>query len=325
MVSVFRPSKSSIASQNRDARSIRLDVRRELRARPRRGQTVGPLTLSALVLATLGAGSAGGVESTGLDVQGHRGCRGLLPENTLPAFERALQLEVTTLELDVQATRDRVLVVHHDPRLNPKLCVRDDGSKLSATPFEKLDYADLSDIDCGKLRNSKFPEQQPAPGARIPTLNEILQLAEEASYSVRVSIEIKMQKQRPDLGAKELAALVLEAVDKHDLQSRTIIQSFDAEALVAVRELAPEMPRAYLVRDRKYQTRIDDGTVTIVSPKHVSLREADVVRLHEQGIAVIPWTVNDPQAIRRMISWNVDGIISDYPNRVIEARDELAE
>jgi len=325
MVSVFGFSNSPIASRRQEARSVRHGARRECRTRRLTSRAVIPLTLFVLALTTVGASNDGGVESTALDVQGHRGCRGLRPENTLPAFERALQLHVTTLELDVQATRDRVLVVHHDPRLNPKLCVRDDGSKLSAIPFEKLDYADLSDIDCGKLRNSKFPEQLPAPGARIPTLDEILDLAQNTGYPVRVSIEIKMQKQRPDLGAKELAALVVEAVNKHDMQSRTIIQSFDAEALVALRELAPEIPRAYLVRDRSYQSRIDDGTATIISPKYVSLREADVSKLHEQAVAVIPWTVNDPQVIRRMISWNVDGIISDYPNRVIEARNELAE
>ena len=283
------------------------------------------IVLSLLVPLAPCAGDVDQKGATDLDIQGHRGCRGLRPENTLPAFERALELQVTTLEMDVQATRDGVLIVHHDPRLNPKLCVRADGSKLSATPFDKLDYDDLSNVDCGKLQNPKFPQQLPVPGAHIPTLNEVLRLAASSGYPVQVSIEIKMQEKRSDLGASDLARLVVENVKEHGLESRTIIQSFDAAALVAVRELAAEISRAYLVRDRNYQKQIDDGTATIISPKHVSLRQGDVARLQDQGIPVIPWTVNSPKDIRRLIAWGVDGIISDYPDRVIEARQELAE
>jgi glycerophosphoryl diester phosphodiesterase len=282
------------------------------------------IALSLLVPLVPCVGAVDQKGATDLDIQGHRGCRGLRPENTLPAFERALELQVATLEMDIHATRDRILVVHHDPRLNTKLCVRTDGSKLSATPFDKLDYADLSNVDCGARPNPKFPQQLPVPGARIPTLTEVLRLAASADYPVRVSIEIKMQMKRTDLSTTDLARLVIESVEQHGLESRTIVQSFDAAALAAVRELAPEIPRAYLVRDRNYQKQIDDGTATIISPKHVSLRQDDVARLQGQGIPVIPWTVNSPKDIRRLITWGVDGIISDYPDRVIGARQELA-
>ena len=140
--------------------------------------------LSALPLA------AGG--SPGLDVQGHRGCRGLRPENTLPAFEKALELGVTTLEMDIQATSDRVLVVTHDQRLDAKICVSDTGDRVPRDPFRDLRFEQLAQIDCGSRPSSKFPEQKPVPGARIPRLEQVFDLVRDADYPVQLSIEIKM-------------------------------------------------------------------------------------------------------------------------------------
>jgi glycerophosphoryl diester phosphodiesterase len=289
-------------------------------------QTSKPrLIVAHLLFFALTAVYADDESTNSLDIQGHRGCRGLRPENTLPAFEKALELGVTTLELDVQVTRDRVLVVHPDPKLNSQLCLRDDGSELDSTPFDRLDHADLAGIDCGSLPHSKFPEQKRAPGARIPKLEEVLSLAEGAEYSVRFSIEIKLQKRRSDLSVEDLARLVVDAVKQHGLEDRTIIQSFDAGALAAVRELAPEIPRAYLVRNSRYRRQVDDGTATIISPRSDSLRQETVSELQRQGVLVIPWTVNDTKEIRRFIGWGVDGIISDYPDRVIDVYRESAE
>jgi len=271
-------------------------------------------------LAAVNAGAGG----DSLDVQGHRGWRGLYPENTMAGFRAAIELRVTTLELDVQVTRDGVPVVHHDPRLNRSRCVRDDGTPVENLRLSRLDFASLADIDCGSRTNKKFPEQLSVRGERIPRLDQVLELADQADYPVGVSIEIKMQDSDPGRTVEELAALVVEAVRVHGLEERTIIQSFQPEALRAVAELAPEMGRAILVRSPgAYDRSVEQGHATILSPRHDGLTQAAVERFHQRGIAVIPWTVNKPKAMEQMISWGVDGIISDYPDRVLRILEEL--
>ena len=281
----------------------------------------GIAIVATLLAGTWTAVNAGPGEGS-LDVQGHRGWRGHYPENTMAAFRAALELRVTTLELDVQVTRDGVPVVHHDPRLNRARCVRDDGRPVEHLRLSRIDLAELADIDCGSRANGKFPEQREVPGERIPRLDQVLELARQADYPVRVSIEIKMQDSSSGRTAEELAGIVVETVRAHGLEGRTMVQSFDPEALSAVAELAPELGRAVLVRSPgAYDRAVERGRATILAPRHDGLTRAAVERFQQRGIAVIPWTVNKPSAIERMISWGVDGIISDYPDRVLEILD----
>jgi glycerophosphoryl diester phosphodiesterase len=241
-----------------------------------------------------------------------------MPENTVPAFRRALELGVTTLELDVQSTRDRVLIVSHDQRPNPKLCRRDDGRPVTETAFKELTYDSLADFDCGSLPQSKFPHQERVAGARIPKLEEVLSLIREAAYPVQLSVEIKLQRPELALPVEELAELLVGLIRRYELEERTIVQSFEPSALMAVRRLAPGIRRALLVRrGNDYRRWIEDGTATILSPKHGNLRAKELQRLQASGVPVIPWTVNDPADIRRLIARGVDGVISDYPDRVL--------
>ncbi len=258
------------------------------------------------------------------DVQGHRGFRGLYPENTMAAFRGALEYQVPTIELDVQVTRDGVLVVHHDPRLNRSLCVRDDGRPLQNLRMSQVDLAALADIDCGSRPNRKFPDQRTVVGERIPRLDQVLELAEMADYPVRWSIEIKMKDSRSGRTAQELAEIAVKTVQAAGLENRTIIQSHDPEVLLSVAELAPEIGRAILVRSPgAYDRLVESSRATILSPRYDRLRATDVERFHARGIAIIPWTVNNPNNILTMISWGVDGIISDYPDRVLQVWQEL--
>jgi glycerophosphoryl diester phosphodiesterase len=260
-----------------------------------------------------------------LDVQGHRGCRGLMPENTLPAFEKAIALGVTTLELDLQATRDGVLVVYHDPKISVERCRRDSGAKIPGPAFRDLTWDELADVDCGSSPDAEHPEQRASPGARIPRLEQVLDLAARAAYPVQVSIEIKLEDKHMALTVDEIARRLAAALAERDLTERAIVQSFDSRALVAMRAVAPGIRRSILVRKRaQYLRFIDDGTADILSPKYVNLTESDVEQLRRRKVPVIPWTVNDPADIRRMIRWGVDGIISDRPDRVIAACEELA-
>ena len=273
--------------------------------------------ISACLLTLTLAGNVSTEPGRVLDVQGHRGCRGLMPENSMPAFRKALALGVTTLELDVHATADRVLVAHHDSKLSSKRCVDADGRKVRGTPLHQLTWAQIEGIDCGQAGNSKFPEQE-SVAAPIPRLDEVLALAGEAGYPVRFSIEIK-SKGAKELPIPEIAGLLVEALRRHGLVQRAVVQSFSAEALVAVHEIEPALPLAILVRESaSYDSALERSGARILSPKFTGLHESDVRRLQQQGVSVIPWTVNRLEAIRRMIDWGVDGIISDYPDRVIE-------
>lgn len=257
---------------------------------------------------------------SGFDVQGHRGSPGRLPESSMAGFRRALELGVNTLELDVQITRDRVLVVHHDPALDPRRCQHDDGREVRKTPLEDLDFADLADIDCGSLPSRKFPEQQAVPGARIPRLDEVLELARSADYPVRLSLEIKRQRRARGLPVDEVARRLVAAIDGHGLAARTTVQSFDVEALHAVERLDGSIRRALVTRwpcgHRRRLARA--GNPPVLVPRFGGLTAAKVRKLQARGVAVIPWTVNRPAAIRRAISWGVDGLVTDYPGRVIE-------
>lgn len=281
---------------------------------------IGRLAVVAAVLAGSWVLASANPAVNSFDVQGHRGWRGRYPENTMAAFRGALELRVTTLELDVQVTRDDVPVVHHDAKLNRSLCVRDDGRPVERKRFDQLDFADLADVDCGSRPNGKFPEQHRVEGERIPRLDQVLDLAEEADYPVRFSIEIKMQGSTSADAATKLAGIVVETIRAHGLEERTIVQSFQAEALAAVAELAPELDRAILVRSASaYDGEVERARATILSPRHDGLTRAAVERFQQRGIPVIPWTVNKTSAIETMISWGVDGIISDYPERVLQA------
>ncbi len=139
----------------------------------------------ALVLFSALPVTVGG--SPGLDVQGHRGCRGLRPENTLPAFEKALELGVTTLEMDIQTTSDRVLVVSHDQHFDAKRCISDAGDSVPRETFKDLRFEQLAQIDCGSRPSSRFPEQKPVPGAGIPRLEQVFDLARAATRTIRFS------------------------------------------------------------------------------------------------------------------------------------------
>ncbi len=279
---------------------------------------------ASIVICCLFLGAAAGVDGSAadFDVQGHRGCRGLAPENTMAAFGKAIELGVTTLELDVVMTRDGVFAVYHDLRLNPKLCARLDGEPVRRRPLAELDFRDISELDCGSRRPGKFPEQSLSPGERIPRLEEVLDLATEALYPVRLSIEIKDSTAKMPKPVGAVVAQLVDLLQERDLVNRTIVQSKWGEILVEVRNQEPALGRALVVEGASAKRWVEDGTATVVSRKHVYLDRSEVERLQQKGILVIPWTVNKPQAIQKMMDWGVDGIITDYPDRALALLDD---
>jgi glycerophosphoryl diester phosphodiesterase len=263
------------------------------------------------------------------DLQGHRGARGHAPENTLPGFERALAIGVDTLELDVGVTRDGVVVIHHDRRLNADLARGPDGNWISAPgpTIHSLTFAELQRYDVGRIRPGseyakQFAHQKPLDGTRIPRLAELFELAKGST--VRFNIETKISAEAPDEtpAPEPFARALLAEVRKAGVERRTTIQSFDFRTLAVVQREAPGVSTAYLTSGKKGDAiprMVHEAKGAIWSPSFRDLDARALAAARALGVRVIPWTVNEPAEIARILDMKVDGIISDYPDRVREA------
>src|SRR5260370_20476592 len=181
--------------------------------------------------------TANGWTSGPIQVHGHRGARAMRPENTIPAFEYAIGVGVDVLELDMAVTKDDVVVVSHDPLLNPEIC----KGPSASVPIRTLTLKELRQWDCGALRNPRFPKQTPVPGTRIPTLDEVFDLSSRGKFEF--NIETKIFEDHPEYtpSPEKFARLVLDCVRRHGLEARVILQSFDFRTLHAMKRLAPWM------------------------------------------------------------------------------------
>jgi len=287
-----------------------------------------------------------------LDLQGHRGARGLAPENTLPAFATALSLGVTTLELDAGVTRDGVVVISHERRLHPDIVRGPDGRWLEAPgpAIQALGYAELDRYDVGRLNPARsyakrYPEQKPADGARIPRLADVFALVRKAGNgAVRFNIETKISPLAPGetLPPAEFARALVAAIRDGGMAARSTIQSFDWRTLAVVQAEAPEIATVYLSAQQRWldNIRADSpegspwtagvqiaahgsvpGMVKAAggrtwSPFFGDLDRAALDEARRLGLAVVVWTVNEPAHIAAMLDLGVDGIISDRPDLV---------
>jgi len=269
--------------------------------------------------------------SEAFDLQGHRGARGLAPENTLPGFAAALALGVDTLELDCGVTRDGVVAVYHDRTLNPDITRTPDGRFLEkrGPALRTLDFAELQRYDVGRLREGSdyarpFPDQRPADGTRIPKLADVFALAARSgNRTVRFNIETKLSPAAPDetLPPQEFARAVIAEIRKAGLAARSTVQSFDWRTLRVVQDEAPEIETVYLTG-----AKLEDNALEKIksaggknwSPNFRTLSEAKRKEARALGLKVVVWTVNEPGDIARMLDLGVDGIISDRPDLVRE-------
>lgn len=284
------------------------------------------------ILAALALGHALGAQA--FDLQGHRGARGSAPENTLPGFAAALTLGVATLELDTGVTRDGVVVIHHDRRLNPDIARGTDGRWIEAPGplLRALDFGELQRYDVGRLRPgseyaARFPEQSPADGVRIPRLAELFELVRKSGNTqVRFNIETKISPAAPDetLPPEDFARALVAEIRAAGMAARAAVQSFDWRTLHAVERAAPEIATVYLTGRRRGGSQpraVHDAGGRIWSPNYEELDSAALIEARALGLKVVPWTVNEPGFIERFLDLGVDGIITDYPERV---RAELA-
>lgn len=270
--------------------------------------------MSALLLALL-------VSHHPIEVQGHRGARAVRPENTISAFKYALDLGVDVLEMDIAITKDNVAVVSHDPVLNASLCVDRQGHPAPEKPIRSLTRAQVQAFDCGRTQNPRFPRQQPVPGQRIPTLEQVLKLA-SAHPKVRLNIETKLVPGAPELTASpaQFVQSILPLLKKYRMAHRTTIQSFDTRSLRAFGAQAPEIERVVLVAESLHDPVAVARSVgaRVYSCHHRWINKEAVKELHAAGIRVVPWTANKASDFERLIAYGVDGIITDDPAALLK-------
>ena len=300
------------------------------------------LALFAAAFTTLGAAHA-------FDLQGHRGARGLAPENTLPAWKKALELGVDTIECDMGITKDDVVVVHHDLRLNPDTTRGPDGQWLTAPGpnIRDLTFAELQVYDVGRLQAGtnyakEFPDQQAVDGTRISKLADLFDLVKQSGRSdIRFDCETKLSPLEPDatLPPEAFARRVIAEIRQHGMAGRMMIQSFDWRTLQVVQKVAPEIRTMYLSSPRTLKPEADGtpspwlagftperhGSVpnavkaaggTIWAPNQTFLTPSLFAEAKALGLTVIPWTVNQANMMDKLLEMGVDGIISDRPDLV---------
>jgi glycerophosphoryl diester phosphodiesterase len=249
-------------------------------------------------------------------VHGHRGARSVRPENTLPAFDYAIEAGVDVIELDVAVTKDGVPVVSHDPVLPEGLCQGPGGTRV----IREMSLAELRKWDCGSLPNPAFPRQQLAPGARVPTLDEVLALRDRGEFWF--NIETKLSADHPEFTPPptEFARLVVDTIRKHSLETRVIVQSFDFRTLHAVQKLAPEIALAALYGNgqREFTDVANEAGASIIAPNWKLVTPVNVEKAHQAGLQVVPWTANEPAEWDKLINAGVDAIITDDPAGLIQ-------
>lgn len=272
---------------------------------------------------------AQGVDAGKLDLQGHRGCRGLMPENTIPAMLQAIDLGVTTLEMDVVISKDGKVVLSHDPYFNELYTLTPEGKTLKAEEAKAiliyhLDYDSIRRYDVGLKPHPLYPKQQKM-AVHKPLLEQVIDSCEAYAKSkgkaVWYNVEIKSVAGFDEVrhpGVARFAQLVTDVIRSRKVMERTTIQSFDVRPLQYLHQSQPDVRLSYLVEGEKkpLQTYLDTlgFTPQYLSP-HYKLLSGELVRqAHQKGILVLPWTINQLPDMQAAISMGVDGIISDYPN-----------
>lgn len=322
------------------------------RGRARRGLLAGVAAVAALGgVPGSGAASAGRPSNRAVfDLQGHRGARGLAPENTIAGFDAALAIGVNTLELDLGMSRDRVLVVHHDRTLNPDVTRRPDGRWLDARgpALVALRFDELLTFDVGRLRPGSryaetFPQQRPVDGQRIPSLEQVFaRVAALGADRIGFNLETKLSPLAPSEAPepREFAEHLVALLARHGLAARCTVQSFDWRTLREVQRMLPAARTVYLSTEQSgfdtiraadlepspwtagrrvashgsVPAAVADAGGAAWSPHWADLDPARIEQAHRLGLSVVPWTVNDQAAMRRLIGWGVDGLITDRPD-----------
>ncbi len=278
----------------------------------------------------LGAGgaAAGGIE---FDKEGHRGCRGLMPENTIPAMIKALDLGVTTLEMDIAITKDKLPVLSHDPWFARDITTKPDGTYMKDLEERRfviywMTYEQVKTFDVGMKPHPHFPQQQKMKVVK-PLLGDVIDSCEQHAkvtnrplpwYNIETKTDPVLDSVFHPMPI-EFVDLLMSVILKKGIGERTIIQSFDFRTLQCLHEKYPSIKTSMLIegfdqRGLDEQIKALGFTPTIYSPEYTLVNDDVVKKCHAKNIRIIPWTVNDKATIDKLKKMGVDGIISDYPD-----------
>lgn len=267
------------------------------------------------------------------DVQGHRGCRGLMPENTIPAMIKALDLGVTTLEMDVVITKDNKVLVSHEPWFESEITTKPDGSFIKpgeAMQYNifQMNYDEIKKYDVGMKPHSRFLKQEKIKAIK-PLLADLFDsIAENMKIRRRPFPYFNIETKCLPAGdgrfhpkPEEFVELLMAVIKEKQVEERVIIQSFDFRTLKYLHEKYPSIKTAMLIEDSDENDF--DGqlnklgyTPQYYSPNHTLVDEKLVKQCHDKGMKIIPWTVNDPKQFKKLKKLGIDGVITDYPDKI---------
>ncbi len=265
------------------------------------------------------------------DKEGHRGCRGLMPENTIPAFKKAIDLGVTTLEMDAVITKDKQIIISHEPFFNHEITTKADGSFINESDEKsfniyEMTYEQTLQFDVGMKPHPRFPQQQKMK-AHKPKLSDVIDSAEaytkaKSLPSIQYNIETKSKPETDNIyhpGPEEFVEMIISLIKEKKIEERVIIQSFDIRTLQYLHKKYPAIRTAYLFEPptiKSFTERLKDlgFTPTIYSPDYATVTAEIVKECKDSGIKLIPWTVDDLPKMKELKQMGVDGIITDYPN-----------
>jgi glycerophosphoryl diester phosphodiesterase len=266
-----------------------------------------------------------------LDKQGHRGCRGLFPENTIQGFLKAIDLGVTTLEMDAVITKDKQVILSHEPFFNHEISTLPNEKHINQAEEKefniyKMKYCEVTQYDVGLKPHPRFPQQQKVNVVK-PLLSEVIDAVEMYAKTNQTkplfyNIETKTEPQTDGVfhpEPKEFVELLMKIILQKKIENRVIIQSFDRRTLQYLHQKYPTITTALLVEDfdkKEFKKQIANlGFLpSIYSPAQELVTQELIQECHQKNVKLIPWTVNDPKKIKEFIAMGVDGIISDYPN-----------
>jgi glycerophosphoryl diester phosphodiesterase len=269
------------------------------------------------------------VNAQKFDLQGHQGARGLMPENTVRGMLKALDFGVTTLNMDAVITKDRQVVLSHEPYFNNEISLTPDGKEITLKDQKKynifqMDYEQVKKFDVGSKVNRRFPGQQKFKAYK-PLLSEVIDSVEayvkekklkKPNYTIETSLIRKGDVEfQPE--ASEFVELIMDVVKDKKLSKRVVIQSLDIRTLQYLHEKYPKIKTSLMIDEKEeFEDNIKTlgFTPTVYSPYYVLVGKGLVERCHEMGVKIIPWTVNSTKQMKYLMDLGVDGLVTDYPN-----------
>lgn len=268
---------------------------------------------------------------TAFDKEGHRGCRGLMPENTIDAMTNALGMGITTLEMDVVITKDKKVILSHEPFFNHEITTKPDGSFVTEAEERSLnifqmDYETVKKYDVGLKPHPRFPKQEKRNAIK-PLLSDVFDAVKSYMMTARrpypyFNIETKCMPETDGTyhpAPAEFVELLMQVINEKQLTEQVIIQSFDVRTLQYLHKNYPSIKTSLLIEGTDKLSFSDQlnklgFTPDVYSPEYTIVNAGLIKACHDKGIKIVPWTVNEKSEIEKLTAAGVDGIITDYPD-----------